>query len=564
MKNKIRIGIDFDNTIICYDHLFAEAAQNKNWNAPFHLGESKTLIKENLIKLDGNDFRWQELQAIVYGILIEKAQPFEGCTETLLFLKNSNIFELFVVSHKTLRSNYLKEISLVDKAIDWVQKKNLLDFIPKENFFFLPTRDEKIKVINELKLDFFIDDLLEVLEDDKFPAIKKIFFTANPDKSDWTSWRRIHDHFKVIAELGLDELPKIEEFASEPFAQLETIKRDGNNKIFRFNDKNFKNFIIKKYSAINGGHLTLQVEFDALMLLKQHGFPVPTPYLCDSKSNLAIYEQILTSEHSPKVENIIFDFSDFLIKLAQMSRGLEQNVFVAARDSRSKIEDYPQHVSRRLNQIETACSTDNTFYQIQNFIQTKFMPMYEIVLKRYQENLTKFNLNESSTLPKDQTILSPSDFGLHNSVWSSEGKFYFIDFEYFGWDDPVKLVTDFLHHAGQNLELDDRLSIIKKFSEVAQLNQDFFKRLTTVIDLVGLEWILIILNVANPEVLKRRLYANPELNVLELLEQRLTKAQERIDLFHTNIRANSVFLSLNSAHSNVTGIPAWQQLITLN
>ena len=42
----------------------------------------------------------------------------------------------------------------------------------------------------------------------------------------------------------------------------------------------------------------------------------------------------------------------------------------------------------------------------------------------------------------NQLILSPSDFGFHNIV-KNKKKLYFLDFEYSGFDDPLKLLSDF-------------------------------------------------------------------------------------------------------------------------
>ena len=47
--------------------------------------------------------------------------------------------------------------------------------------------------------------------------------------------------------------------------------------------------------------------------------------------------------------------------------------------------------------------------------------------------------------------LSPSDFGLHNALRTKDGQLRFIDFEYFGWDDPVKLVSDTAIQPGSSL-----------------------------------------------------------------------------------------------------------------
>ena len=47
-------------------------------------------------------------------------------------------------------------------------------------------------------------------------------------------------------------------------------------------------------------------------------------------------------------------------------------------------------------------------------------------------------------LPRHKQILSPSDFGFHNSLMTINGSLTFIDFDYFDWDDPVKLTADFI------------------------------------------------------------------------------------------------------------------------
>ena len=39
-------------------------------------------------------------------------------------------------------------------------------------------------------------------------------------------------------------------------------------------------------------------------------------------------------------------------------------------------------------------------------------------------------------------IFSPGDFGLHNALREENGNIVFFDFEYSGWDDPVKTVAD--------------------------------------------------------------------------------------------------------------------------
>src|SRR6266480_4587472 len=57
----------------------------------------------------------------------------------------------------------------------------------------------------------------------------------------------------------------------------------------------------------------------------------------------------------------------------------------------------------------------------------------------------------AAALPQASRILSPSDFGFHNAIRRPDGTLAFVDFEYFGWDDPAKTIVDFLLHPGMSV-----------------------------------------------------------------------------------------------------------------
>ena len=61
-------------------------------------------------------------------------------------------------------------------------------------------------------------------------------------------------------------------------------------------------------------------------------------------------------------------------------------------------------------------------------------------------------LHSAPTPPRRS--LSPSDFGFHNALLEADGRLTFVDFEYFGWDDPVKIVADVMLHPGMGLSAD--------------------------------------------------------------------------------------------------------------
>ena len=90
-------------------------------------------------------------------------------------------------------------------------------------------------------------------------------------------------------------------------------------------------------------------------------------------------------------------------------------------------------------------------------------------------------------------ILSPSDFGSHNALLTADQQTFFIDFEYFGWDDPAKLVCDVYWHPGMKLSEDQQAQWIS--FALGQFNNDptFERRFNAYMPLYGIRWCLIVL-----------------------------------------------------------------------
>jgi hypothetical protein len=107
--------------------------------------------------------------------------------------------------------------------------------------------------------------------------------------------------------------------------------------------------------------------------------------------------------------------------------------------------------------------------------------------------------------PADRT-LSPSDFGTHNALRTPQG-LAFVDFEYFGWDDPVKLVADVLWHPGMALESPARQKFFAAAADVYKVQPSFLARFERHAPTYVLRWALIVLNEFLPEVWQRRVAA---------------------------------------------------------
>jgi hypothetical protein len=184
----MRIGIDFDNTIICYDEVFAHLAKMTKLVTDDYAG-SKRHLREIVQASAEGDIAWQRLQGKAYGEGIVLATLFPQFKSFISACNARNDIELFIVSHKTELGHFdEKKINLRDAARGWLRAQGLFGsiapLIPEQNVFFETTREEKINRIQELKCTHFIDDLPEVLFAPTFPdTVKRFLFQPDEVKS---------------------------------------------------------------------------------------------------------------------------------------------------------------------------------------------------------------------------------------------------------------------------------------------------------------------------------------------------------------------------------------------
>lgn len=183
MVNRMRLGLDFDNTIACYDDVFSALA--KQWQlVPANFYGNKQQLREVLQTLPEGDTTWQRLQGKVYGTYMYQAVCFTGFKAFLQRCQEQGI-TLFIVSHKTEFGHFDDEkVNLREAAQRWLHQEQLIGAetspIPEEHVFFEATREEKIARIEALQCTHFIDDLLEVFTAPTFPnTIQKIWFTPH-------------------------------------------------------------------------------------------------------------------------------------------------------------------------------------------------------------------------------------------------------------------------------------------------------------------------------------------------------------------------------------------------
>ena len=195
------IGIDLDNTLICYDELFVTLAI-ANGIVPANYTGRKRDIRDRIRSLPNGDVDWQRLQAQAYGPAISGAVLAPGALEFIRAARQQAA-AVVIVSHKTPFSNLGSEtVNLQDTAREWLHGQRVLapDAVLEQNLYFEPTRDAKIARVAQLGCTHFIDDLEEVFDDAAVPVgVERMLFEPPPQRSP-----RAYRSYRSFAEIAYE------------------------------------------------------------------------------------------------------------------------------------------------------------------------------------------------------------------------------------------------------------------------------------------------------------------------------------------------------------------------
>ena len=159
----MRIGFDFDNTLIEYQDLFYKEALKHG----FVKGEenpTKSIIRKHFVDIKKEEI-FTQIQAEVYGRSIEKGIISNDLVSVMNKLHNEG-HKIFIVSHKTIYPFSGQKYNLREAALKWLMKQIIYGKnkpINRENIYFESTKEEKIKRIEQLNIEIYIDDLLEIV-----------------------------------------------------------------------------------------------------------------------------------------------------------------------------------------------------------------------------------------------------------------------------------------------------------------------------------------------------------------------------------------------------------------
>ena len=232
-------------------------------------------------------------------------------------------------------------------------------------------------------------------------------------------------------------------------------------------------------------------ETTALELFRDNNVPgVPRIFVKDREKNCLLMEWIegLSVDHYD--EDGIAALLMFVRAVYGISRKPPAGEIRRATEACLSGVEIIRQIHLRLSRLDPAKQAEPILC---DFIDKEFMPVFNEVAEWSQEGYKRNRWDFMEDIPFERRTLSLVDIGCHNTLRHGR-QFYFVDFEFFGWDDPVKLVADTLQHPGMNLNARQKQDLLEGFLRIYGSDETFIVRLKLLYALFGLKWCMIMLN----------------------------------------------------------------------
>lgn len=286
-----------------------------------------------------------------------------------------------------------------------------------------------------------------------------------------------------------------------PLRDLELVRGGGNNRIYR-GETTDGLVAVKAYHPMpDGSHLQrLERETMSLDWLRSCGIAaVPAVHGVSAEHAFAVYDwmdgaklpvEIPTAEREASI-GAVNRFLDAL----HAARPFPAQCWLA-QEACLSTEELLRQIDARVTRLRAIADP-----LLQDFLTQDLAPG----LARARERAVTAQADRA--LPESAWDFSPSDFGYHNALRTAKGELQFVDFEYAGWDDAVKLTSDFLWHPGMQLSTFERSAYLDAALLRYRDVPGFADRLAAQHPLYGLRWCLILLNEFLPERWQKRRFA---------------------------------------------------------
>ena len=259
--------------------------------------------------------------------------------------------------------------------------------------------------------------------------------------------------------------------------------RGENSKLFCLHTAR-ETLALKSYPTRRGdGRARAKVEWAALNFLRDHGLSaVPAPIARDPDDGFLVLEWINGHAVDVPREADIRHAAAFVSDVFALSRKPGAEYFPPASEACLSAAEIVSQIDQRLVMLVEDAA-------VRDFLDQEIRPAFAAAKEGVGDSLL-----DPVDLAPEQRCLIPADFGFHNALREADDTLRYVDFDYFGWDDPVKLVADFILHPAMRLGPGRAALFASEIEAALTMDQDFRSRLKRHLPLFAVRWALIVLN----------------------------------------------------------------------
>ena len=322
---------------------------------------------------------------------------------------------------------------------------------------------------------------------------------------------------------------QLETFCSQygiplPF-QTEFVRDGRNSRVCRISHGTSR-WILKNYHQPPGAKRDrLGTEYKFLAFLNDLAVTnIPQALGMDRAALCALYSflpghrpDVVTATHITQAANFIRTLNRFRDDSEALKLPLAADACLSWQEHLTLVDARIQ----RLMDMEPASEMDAEAYA---FVKHYVQPRWSVIHRSVLHTIASSDL--MTPLPLAERILSPSDFGFHNTL-EYEGRISFVDFEYAGWDDPAKLICDFFCQPELPVTLNQGLHFMEEILDEFTQPESIRRRVRALLPVHRLKWCCILLNEFRQEDRERRVHAGVQLE--GLLSAQMRKAKMYFD-----------------------------------
>ena len=325
---------------------------------------------------------------------------------------------------------------------------------------------------------------------------------------------------RLLKSAGWPQAIQIQEFAG-----------GRNNRVFRVETQKGECLLKLYFCDPSDSRDRLGHEYGFLEVCRGVGIEaLPKPLAKDSKNGAALYEFIKGSRVEAVGSTEILLAARFIEKINKQRENKMFRALPNAAEACFSLEEHVGSADRRIDRLTQMESDSNLDREARFWVEKELIPSW----KRIRDEIGRGKETERD-LDQDMRILSPSDFGFHNTLRKEDGSLVFLDFEYAGWDDPAKLVCDLANQPDRPLSLLEAEPFSSSLAGWLGATNFWHSRFRTLAPLYQIKWACIVLNDFLPFGRNRRKFQETQEPEASRKHLQLNKAQEMLSRMKAKI-----------------------------